>query len=111
MKKIVAIVMIIATILLAGCSNAGVPQADYDALLAAYESVAAERDALLQDRPDHTGKTEAADEGGTQKTETESKVEAGEFDADLVLSQLEVTEYFYDGKWYDYTKCILHIGW
>ena len=116
MKKIVAIAMIAATLTMVGCSDTGVSQEKYDALQEAYESVAAERDALLPYRPSEkaestngtepAGKVETTTEVEpveTQKQETESTVVTGEFDADLVASQLEVTEYFCDGKWYDYT--------
>lgn len=96
MKKFLSIALLFCVFTLSGCISVvdGVPQDEYDELLAKYEEVVAQRDALMR------GETIDISE------ETEKKP-AGKFDEKTVLSQLEVTEYSFSTDFWNYSVLVI----
>lgn len=113
MKKIITFLLIGCIILLlAGCvSIEGVPQEEYDALKASYDQIVAERDALLKASGDQTSTSSISvittEPVTTQATTNKTPVIAGKFNAETVISQLEVTEYLYDSDWWNYAFLVI----
>lgn len=107
MKKAVVFMLLIALVVtLFGCSS-GVSKEDYDKALAEIDSL------KKQLESNNIAPTTNADEQTEEKTpQTESEdittqpattgIEKGSFDAEEVISQLEVTTYSYSSRYYEY---------
>lgn len=96
MKKFLSIALLVCVFMLNGCISVveGVPQEDYDELLAKYEEVVAQRDALLRGE-------------SIEITEETTKKPTGKFDEETVLSQLEVAEYSYSNDFWNYSFLVI----
>ncbi len=92
MKKNLLFALIVCVSLLTGCVTVteGVPQEEYDELLEKYESVLAERDALL-----------GVDSFVNEYTPSKS------FNEKEVLSQLEVTAHSFSNDYWNYSFLII----
>lgn len=95
MKKVVVIFLALM-MLLAGCGSGEVTQADYDALQARYDELKADYDALAE----KYDKLLSSSDDVPSTNETPG-APTGDFDAESVISQLEITEYSYSSySWY-----------
>lgn len=102
MKKLICLLLAIACVLsLAACSQAGgVPQEDYDKLKKEYEELNAKYEQIAS-TASPTIPTEENPEPSQSEVPEQTKP-SGKFNAETVISQLEIEEYPYSTRYSEY---------
>ena len=117
LKMILLMVALLLMVTVSACSS-GVSQKEYDEAMAQLDALRQQIDSVETDseqtQDDAKGKEDTEDTQGSDDSETPAKTPgttpdtedmpkpSGKFDEETVLSQLDVTEYKFSSRWYDY---------